>query len=453
MAESKSGKESNNSETRLESGAQAPPEKRALLKNASLTEQFVLDHPYLVTMNNEMRGVGMEINVDELARLIRDRRRLAREVDEYRHEINVIAKKGRDITDEERQRAREIRPLLKERETELSAVQEASNDQFSRLPNLTAPEVPAGGADENLTLMQVGEPRRFDFEPQSHVQIGETLDLLDMARAVKVVGKGFYYIKNELVLIRQALVTMVMKYYLERGFAPMMSPLLAKERTLYGTGYFPFAVGDSFGVTRLEGVSLIGTSEQTLVAQHIDELLAAKALPLKYVCDSACFRTEAGNYGKMTQGMLRVHQFHKVEQIIFCAPDESEHWQEEALRNEEWLLGQLELPYQVVLIACQDMGAPGYKKYDLEGWIPTQGKYVELTSNTNLSDFQTRRLNIRYRDPATGKTLFPHTISATAFSDRLLVALLENYQQADGSVQIPQALRPFLGGLTSIPAR
>ena len=430
--------------------AGASVEMRELLRNASLTEQFVLDHPELVRLNAQLRGLGKPVDIDELARQIREKRRMSRELDDYRHEINVIAKKGRDVTPEERERARTLKPVVRELETKLSAIQEEVKTNFSWLPNLTAPEVPLGDESANRILRQVGTPRRFDFQPESHVQLGVRLDLLNFAGAARVVGKGFYYLKNELVLIRQALTMMTTRHLVEQGFTPVVSPLVARERTLFGTGYFPFSEGDSFAINRLEGASLIGTSEQTLVAQHMDEVLEEAQLPLRYLCDSPCFRTEGGNYGKMTQGMLRVHQFHKLEQIIFCRPEESEQWQQVALDNEEWLLQQLEIPYQVVLISAQDMGAPGYKKFDLEGWIPTQEKYVELTSNTNLTDFQTRRLNIRARDRETGKFFFPHTISATAFSDRLLIAIVETYQQQNGTILIPEKLQPFLGGLTEI---
>jgi len=220
-------------------------------------------------------------------------------------------------------------------------------------------------------------------------------------------------------------------------------PAAARERTLFGTGYLPFFPEDIY---RIEGqdLCLIGTSEQTLVGYHADEMLPAESLPLRYCAFSPCFRTEAGAYGKAARGAFRVHQFHKVEQIVFCRPEESEQWHEACLQHETALMDLLEIPYRVVRVCVGDLAAPGYKKYDVEGWFAGFGGYRETHSNTNLLDYQTRRLNIRAR--AEEGLIYPHTISATMITDRALLAIIENNQQADGSVIVPPVLRPALGG-------
>ena len=230
---------------------------------------------------------------------------------------------------------------------------------------------------------------------------------------------------------------------IKKGFTPMITPCLAKERTLYGTGYLPFFADQTYKLER-EDLALIGTSEQTLVGYHADETLEAEKLPICYTAYSPCFRTEAGSYGKASRGIFRVHQFHKVEQIIFCKPEDSVNQHLFALENEEMLLQKLGLPYHVVDVCVGDMGAPGYRKYDIEAWFPGFNGYREVTSNTNLTEFQSRRLNIRYKGKD-GSKGYVHTISATAATDRVAICILENYQQADGSVIIPEVLRPYTG--------
>lgn len=414
----------------------------------SLAEDLVVNDPKLIEANVKLRGIGEEVDIQALVAVIKEKRALSRTVEEKRRELNELSKKNQDkqqVDENGRERARELKASIKSSEIRIDECRKNALEAFSRLPNLTSHDVPYGPASANKVLRQEGRLPEFTFAPRSHVDLGINLKVLDMERGGNVAGKGFYYLKNELVLVRQALSNMTIRHLMGKGFIPVMTPLLAHEDTLFGTGYLPFAQGDSFAVPAAGGACLIGTSEQTLVGQHKGEIIDLSDGPLMYVCDSACFRTEAGNYGKLNQGMLRVHQFGKVEQIIFCKPEDSENAHLLALENEEWLLKILAIPYQVVLIASQDMGAPGYKKYDIEGWIPSLNRYVELTSNTNLTDFQTRRLGIRFRAGNTSGGRYPHTISATAFSDRLLVAIMENFQQADGSIEIPEVLRPLVG--------
>ena len=240
----------------------------------------------------------------------------------------------------------------------------------------------------------------------------------------------------------QALFFWVQQQLVSRGFTLFMTPCVAKERTLFGTGYLPFFADQTFNL-KDEDLALIGTSEQTLVGYHADDVLEGKDLPLCYTAYTPCFRTEAGSYGKASKGIVRVHQFHKVEQIIFCKPEDSVKYHDFCLENEEYLLQQLGLPYHVVNVCVGDLGAPGYKKYDIEAFFPSFGGYREVTSNTNLTEFQSRRLNIRYKDG--DDKGFVHTISATAATDRMLICIMENYQQPDGSIIIPEVLRPYTG--------
>ena len=402
--------------------------------------KFLREHVEIIKRNNQRRGCNVDI--DALLRLDEERRTLQRHIDDARAQRNTMSKTkpseetiaimrclGEDITREEK---------------ECITLNEHVDALFSQLPNIIADDVP-DGADEadNVEIRKVGEPKQFPFTPLDHMALGEKLDIIDVKHAAHVAGSRFYYLKNEAALLRLALHRWGWEKLLGAGFVPMATPHLAQERTLYGTGYLPFFADDVWRLTD-SPLALIGTSEQTLVAYHQDEILEESTLPKRYTATSECFRTEAGSYGKDTKGIFRVHEFWKMEQIIFCTPETVEHYHQQALAIEEWFVQQLELPYRVVLVCTGDCGAPGYKKYDVEAWFPSQQRYRELTSNTNLTDFQTRRLNIRYRDK-NGALQYPYTISATAMTDRFIIAIIEQYQQPDGSVTIPTVLRPYMG--------
>ena len=288
----------------------------------------------------------------------------------------------------------------------------------------------------------VGQKPQFDFEARDHQAIGDILGIIDTARGAKVAASGFYYWVGKGAQLTQAMYFWAQQELVKRGFTLFMSPCLAKEHTLYGTGYLPFFRDQTYPLKN-EDLALIGTSEQTLVGYHADETLEADTLPRRYTAYTPCFRTEAGSYGKESRGIFRVHQFHKVEQIIYCLPEDSPKCHEECLANEEYLLQQLGIPYHVVNVCVGDMGAPGFKKYDIEAWYPGFNAYREVTSNTNLTEFQSRRLNIRFKDK--DRRGFVHTISATGLTDRVVCAILENNQRADGSVVVPEVLRPFTG--------
>ena len=378
------------------------------------------------------------VDVDRLLQVDAELRQVTTELSALQHERKAL--RG----PEARERAVELKRRVCELEERSRALEAERDELLSWLPNLLAPDTPEGESDEdNVELFTRGEIPRFGFAPKPHDVLGRELDILDLERGARVAGSGFYYWKGDGARLAWALFTLAQGLLVEHGFTPVFTPVAARERTLYGTGYLPFFPEDIYRIAE-QDLCLIGTAEQTLVGYHADEILPAEALPLRYCAFSPCFRTEAGAYGKAARGAFRVHQFHKVEQIVFCRPEESEAWHEACLRHETALMDRLEIPYRVVRVCTGDLAAPGYKKYDVEGWFAGFGGYRETHSNTNLTDYQTRRLNIRART-AEG-LVYPHTISATMITDRALLAILENNQQADGTILIPQALRPALGG-------
>ena len=402
--------------------------------------KLIRENAEMIKANCQRRG--FPIDVDGLLVLDRDYRALDREIEELRARRNRLSKECASDP-AARDEVKKIKLALNSKETALEALQKKMMTVLTRMPNLLAPDVPDGSDDTgNVEIRKVGTIRDFDFPVKDHQELGEMHDILDIARGAKVAGAGFYYWKGKGAMLAQALYFYVQRFLIDRGFTMFMTPCLAKERTLFGTGYLPFFADQTYNLEG-EDLALIGTSEQTLVGYHADDVLDGEKLPLCYTAFTPCFRTEAGSYGKASRGIFRVHQFHKVEQIVFCKPEDSPKYHEFCLKNEEDLLKALEIPYHVVNVCVGDLGAPGYKKYDIEAWYPTFKTYREVTSNTNLTSFQSRRLNIRYKQGE--EKDFVHTISATAATDRLLIAIMENYQQKDGSITVPEILRPLAG--------
>jgi seryl-tRNA synthetase len=407
--------------------------------------KFIIEHRDHVAHNAKLRG--FDIDVDRIVTLDADRRRLIVELDSVRAAAKRLSRSQRGKpSEEDRAQARRVR----EDERRLSAEIESVNAELQRLlsyvPNMLDPRVPVGDDDAYTVLRHVGEPPSFDFEPKPHDELGRNLGIIDFEHAVNTAGSRFYNLVNEGVLLRMALTRMFLDQVKGQGFTLVSPPCLAKDRTMFIAGYLPFAERDNF---RVEGqdLSLIGTSEQSLLGMHADEILPK--LPLMYLGDSMCFRTEAGSYGRDVKGMLRVHQFYKLEQLVYAHPDDTERMHLLCLDNEEQFMKDLSVPYRVIICSSADMAAPGSFKYDTEAWLPSQQRYREMTSNTNLTDYQTRRGNIRYKGPD-GTRVFPHTISATGFADRLIAAIVENHQRPDGSVRIPDKLVPYMGGLTEL---
>ena len=410
--------------------------------------KIVRENAEMIQKNCQRRGYP--IDIEGLIKLDADCRALGMELENMRSERNRLSKECA-ANPEARDRVKQIKAQLGEKESKFDDLQERIRQVLIRMPNLLSDDVPDGTDDSgNVELRKVGVIPTFDFPIKDHQELGEALDILDIARGSKVAQTGFYYWKGQGAMLAQAFFFWVQKFLVERGFTMFMTPCAAKERTLFGTGYLPFFADQTYNLAG-EDLALIGTSEQTLVGYHADDVLDGAELPLCYTAYTPCFRTEAGSYGRASRGIFRVHQFHKVEQIVFCKPEDSVKYHEFCLENEEALLQALGLPYHVVNVCVGDLGAPGYKKYDIEAYFPSFGGYREVTSNTNLTSFQSRRLNIRYKDGA--ERDFVHTISATAATDRMLICIMENYQQADGTIIVPEVLRPYTGFDRIVPKK
>ena len=331
--------------------------------------------------------------------------------------------------------------IAQEQATEASA---KVRSILEALPNPPRDEVPFGKDDaENKVLRTVGEKPNFSFTPKEHWEIAEENNLLDMEQAAKVSGSRFYYLKNELALLQQALMMWAFRKVSDNGFSPTIPPFMTRKEAIYGTGYLE--KGENYIVNPGEDdLYLIGTSEVPMVSIHAGQVIDLDNGPLQYAAYSPCFRREAGSYGKDTKGILRVHQFEKIEMVVFCKPEQATEIHEKIRNIEEEILQDLNIPYQVMDICTGDLGCSASKKYDLEAWLPGQGQYREMTSTSIADDYQTRRLNIRYKDE-NGKLQYACALNGTAVSSRPLIAILENFQNEDGSVDIPECLQMYCG--------
>ncbi len=402
--------------------------------------KFIRENAGAVKDNCARRGYDADI--DGLLAMDAEYRALNTEAEKLRADRNRLSKEC-GANPAAREQVKQLKTVMAAKEERLGELQNRIREIIIRMPNMLAPDVPDGKDDTgNLELRKVGTIPQFGFKVRDHQELGELLGILDIQRGAKVAQAGFYYWKGKGAMLAQSLYFWVQRVLVERGFTMFMTPCMAKERTLFGTGYLPFFADQTYNLQG-EDLALIGTSEQTLVGYHADDVLDGADLPLMYTAMTPCFRTEAGSYGKAARGIFRVHQFHKVEQIVFCKPEDSVKYHEMCLANEEYILQRLGIPYHVVNVCVGDLGAPGYKKYDIEAWFAGFNGYREVTSNTNLTSFQSRRLNIRYKDGDTRD--FVHTISATAVTDRVLIAIMENFQQDDGTVTVPEVLRPLCG--------
>ena len=360
---------------------------------------------------------------------------------------NAISKKP---TPEEIAKMKAVKQEIAELQVVVQQIKEDRDYLLHRMPNMLDERVPVGADDkDNLSIKTFGEKRNFDFEPKWHDEIARSLGILNTDAGAKVAGAGFLYWRGDGARLLTAIMNFALDTLIERGYTQMYTPILAKPDTFFGTGYLPFAEDQLYTVSA-DNKSLIGTSEQTLLSYEQNNVVDLSNGAILYTAWTPCFRTEAGAYGKETRGVFRVHQFNKVEQIVICKPEESERYHQFCLENEEYLLQQFGIPYRVVNVCTGDLGAPAAIKYDIEGWFPAYGDYRELTSNSNLWEYQARRLNIKYLNENGGKNEFVHTISATAITERAMLAILENNQNADGSVNIPKCLQKYMGGQTVI---
>ena len=312
-----------------------------------------------------------------------------------------------------------------------------------RLSNIAEPGVPEGGEDDYVVLEHVGEPPQLDFEPLDHLELGQRLGAIDTERGAKVSGARFYFLTGVGAQLQLAMLNLAMAQAIEAGFVAVVPPVLVRPEAMEGTGFLAQAAADVYHLAE-EDLYLVGTSEVPLAAFHMDEVIDADRLPLRYAGWSTCFRKEAGSYGKDTRGILRVHQFDKVEMFSYCLPEDAAAEHQRLLAWEKEMFAKVEVPYRVIDVAAGDLGSSAARKYDCEAWVPTQGRYRELSSTSNCTTFQSRRLRIRVRDAEGTRPLA--TLNGTLATTRWIVAILENHQQADGSVRVPVALRPFLGG-------
>ncbi len=412
-----------------------------------LDVKMVRSNPDEVRRALERRGDSTS-SLDEFLALEEERRRLLTDVESRRaarkrasDEIAVVKKAGGDA-EQAIAAMRELGDTIKEREASLGEVEEHLKTMLLEIPNIPLPGVPDGGEEDSVVLRHVGTPPEFDFAVKDHLELGIALDMIDMERGAKVSGSRFAYLKGDLVLLQFALVRYGLDIIGAKGFRPVIPPVLVREEAMFGTGFFPTDRAQIYET--VDGDCLVGTSEVPLAAMHMQEFLEAEKLPLRYAGYSSCFRREAGAAGRDTRGILRVHQFDKVEMFSFCLPEQSAFEHELILSAEEEILQGLGIPYRVVNIAAGDLGAPAAQKFDCEAWMPGQAQYREVTSCSNCTDYQARRLDCRYRTEKGPR--FVHTLNGTGIAvGRTLIAIMENYQRADGTIAVPQALQALMG--------
>ena len=418
--------------------------------------KFIRENARAVEENCKNRGVEADVGlVVELA----DRRSgLIQELNELKQRQNQMAKSiGQERDEEARGRLIEESRTMKEqiptREAELHEVEERLRDEQLKIPNMTHPESPIGKDDtENVEIRRSGDIPEFSFEPRDHVEIGDLLGIIDFDAGAKTTGSKFYFLRGDAVLLELGLIRYAMDILMERGYEPTITPDLARDEALVGTGFIPRGPETQIYSVEDSDLSMIATAEITLAGQHTDEILDEAQLPLRYAGLSHCFRTEAGSHGRASRGLYRVHQFTKVEMFAFTTPDQSGGVHEEMVEIEERIFQGLGLPYRVVDICTGDLGGAAYRKYDLEAWMPGRDDFGEVTSTSNTTDYQARRLRIRYRQDG-GRPQLLHTLNGTALAmSRALIALLEVYQQHDGSVRLPESLVPYVGKQTLEPA-
>jgi len=419
--------------------------------------KYVAANAEAVKQNCRNRNVSADVleDVDLVVALEGERRGLLQAVEEIRRRQNEVAQAtGREHDAEKRSALIDLGKRLKtevaEQEEGLRRLEAEVNQRLRRIPNLTHPDAPIGLAeDQSRELRKSGTPRTFDFKPKDHVELGKELDLIDFETGGKVSGTGFYFLKNDLVLLDLALQQFVLRKVIAAGFTPIVTPDLARNNILEGIGFTPRGAETQVYSIEDSELSLIGTAEITLGGMHADQVMAEHDLPVKYVGLSHCFRTEAGAAGRASRGLYRVHQFTKVEMFAFSTPETSGPIHQEMLRIEEDIFQALGIPFRVLEICSGDLGGPAYRKFDLEAWMPGRGEhgeYGEVTSTSDCTDYQARRLNIRYRPSGQKGTRYVHTLNGTAVAlSRALIVIMENYQRSDGLIDVPEVLRPLVG--------
>ncbi len=417
-----------------------------------LDPKLLRENPDYVKQNLSKRKDPEKIKlVDDFLRVDKEWRETNTKIQELRHKRNQAAQEIPKLKGEEKQKLiqemKKIAKQIEEMEIKLKELAEKRQWILDRIPNLVHESVPYGESDEdNVEIRRWGKPRKFDFEPKDHITLMKNLDLVDLERAAKVSGSRFYYLKNEAVVLDMALLLYAIDFLRKEGFTPFVTPSLVRKRALYGTGFLPTGEDDIYKIEG-EDLALIGTSEVALGGLHMDEIFLADELPRWYAGISPCYRTEASATTGADKGIFRVHEFRKVEMYKYCLPEKSWEEHEHLIQVAEKITQSLGIPYRVVNVCTGDLGNVAAKKYDIEAWMPGQQRFREIVSCSNTTDYQARRLKVRYRlkegAPVEG---YVHTLNSTALADvRMLIAIIENYQQEDGSIEIPKVLRPYTG--------
>ena len=411
--------------------------------------KFLRENPDVVRASQKGRGENVEL-VDQILAIDEKKRAAVTEFEALRQEQNVLSKSVGAAKGDEKtallENAKALADKVKAADAKRAEVEEQAKQLILQLSNLLDTEAPIGGEEDFVTIEHVGTPRDFGkdgFEPKDHVELGKLLGAIDTERGAKVAGSRSYYLTGVGALLEFALVNYAIQSALKNGFTPVIPPVLVNPAAMEGTGFLGQAAENVYRIEK-DDVYLVGTSEVPLAAMHMDETLPAEKLPLRYAGYSSCFRREAGTYGKDTRGIIRVHQFDKVEMFTFCKPEDAKAEHARLLQWEKDFLIAMEIPFRVIDVASGDLGSSATRKFDIEAWIPTQGAYREVTSTSNCTEFQARRLNIRYKDAEGTKALA--TLNGTLVAiPRMIVAILENHQNADGTVNVPAALQPLLG--------
>jgi len=408
--------------------------------------KFLRDNPDVVRASQKGRGEDVTI-VDKVLKSDEARRLALSDFETLRAEQNTLSKAVASAKGDEKnsllENAKALANRVKDADNKRAELEEATKNLVMQLSNILDPAAPIGKEEDFVVIEHVGTPRTFDFEAKDHVELGKLLGAIDTERGAKVSGSRSYYLTGSGAMLEFALVNYAIASALKAGFTPVIPPVLVNPPAMEGTGFLGQAAENVYHLEK-DGLYLVGTSEVPLAAFHMDEILPVEKLPLRYAGYSSCFRREAGTYGKDTRGIIRVHQFDKVEMFSFCHPDQAQEEHKRLLQWEKDFLNAMEIPYRVIDVASGDLGSSANRKFDIEAWIPTQNAYREVTSTSNCTEFQARRLNIRYKDVDGTKSVA--TLNGTLVAiPRMIVAILENHQNADGTVNIPAALQPFLG--------
>ena len=409
------------------------------------------ENPDAIRLSQRARGADESL-VDQAIELDKTNKAALQLFEKLRSEQNAQGKLVAAAPKEEKAslvaQAQSMAQQVKEAEAKANQAGEALNSVLYKIDNVVLAGVPAGGEEDFVVLREEGTKPKFDFKPLDHAELGESLDVIDIERGVKISGSRFYFLKGWGARLELAMMQLALDQAHAAGFTPLITPTLVRPEVMQGTGFLGEHSSEIYYL-EADDLYLTGTSEVALAGYHSGEIIDDFSEPLRYAGWSTCYRREAGSHGKDIKGILRVHQFNKLEMFSYCKPEDAEAEHERMLSWQEEMLKKCELPYRVIDVAAGDLGSSAAKKYDVEAWVPSQEKYRELTSTSNCTTFQARRLNTRYRDE-NGKTQMLATLNGTLATTRWLVAILENHQQSDGSVSVPEALRPYLGGLEKI---